>query len=170
VGTHALKEGSRTTLWKRLKNHKGTKSGRGNHRGSIFRLLIGAALMKRDRRLYVENWGHRSSAPKEVRERERPLENKVSSYIGEMPFLWLKVDDEPSPVSLRGYIERNSIALLSNYGKPQSEVVDSPSEEWLGKHSDREKISQSGLWNSNHVDARYDNAFLSELEKLVSQM
>jgi hypothetical protein len=46
VGTHALKAGSKTTLWKRLSQHKGTaKSGGGNHRGSIFRLLVGDALL-----------------------------------------------------------------------------------------------------------------------------
>ncbi len=170
VGTHALKEGSRTTLRKRLRNHKGIKSGGGNHRGSIFRLLVGAALMRRDGTPRVPSWGQRSSAPKEVRERELALEKKVSAYIGAMPFLWLEVDDEPSPRSLRGCIERNSIALLSNWGKPESGAIDRPSKAWLGRCSDREKVCQSGLWNSNHVDAGCDNAFLSELAKLVSQM
>ena len=43
VGTHALQEGSRATLWQRLKAHRGTNStGGGNHRGSIFRLLVGS--------------------------------------------------------------------------------------------------------------------------------
>ena len=32
-----------------------------------------------------------------------------------MPFLWLEVPDPPGPDSLRGYIERNAIVLLSNY-------------------------------------------------------
>src|SRR5207248_1555388 len=46
VGTHALKAGSRTTLWKRLSQHKGHEnSGGGNHRGSIFRLLVGSTLI-----------------------------------------------------------------------------------------------------------------------------
>ena len=41
VGTHALVSGSQTTLWRRLSQHKGQeKSGGGNHRGSIFRLLV----------------------------------------------------------------------------------------------------------------------------------
>lgn len=41
VGTHALTPGSRTTLWQRLSNHRGpSRSGGGNHRGSIFRLII----------------------------------------------------------------------------------------------------------------------------------
>ena len=30
---------------------------------------------------------------------------------------------------MRGYIERNAIALLSNYGKP---AIDPPSPGWLG--------------------------------------
>ncbi len=42
VGTHALTATSKTTLWQRLAQHKGSsKSGGGNHRGSIFRLLAG---------------------------------------------------------------------------------------------------------------------------------
>src|SRR6478672_11130483 len=33
VGTHALKPGSKTTLWKRLSQHRGrARSGSGNHR------------------------------------------------------------------------------------------------------------------------------------------
>src|SRR5437867_8622036 len=46
VGTHALTDDSGTTLWKRLSQHKGQqKSGGGNHRGSIFRLLLGSTLV-----------------------------------------------------------------------------------------------------------------------------
>lgn len=170
VGTHALKAGSRTTLWQRLRNHKGAEHGGGNHRGSIFRMLVGNALMRRDGTLYVPSWGRGSSAPKAVRERERSLEKKVSAYISAMPFLWLKVDDEPSPSSLRGYIERNSIALLSNYGKSQAKAIDQPSGEWLGRSSDRDKVCKSGLWNSNHVDADYDPWFLGKLAEFVSRM
>ena len=49
VGTHAVSSGSRTTLWNRLSTHRGpAKTGGGNHRGSIFRLLVGEALMERD--------------------------------------------------------------------------------------------------------------------------
>jgi hypothetical protein len=50
VGTHAVSAGSRTTLWNRLSQHRGTfvgwPSGGGNHRGSIFRLHVGTALLK----------------------------------------------------------------------------------------------------------------------------
>jgi hypothetical protein len=47
VGTHALTAGSRSTLRQRLIQHRGQASGLGNHRGSIFRLLVGEALLAR---------------------------------------------------------------------------------------------------------------------------
>jgi hypothetical protein len=45
VGTHAVSTGSKSTLRGRLKQHLGTRAGGGNHRGSIFRLHVGAALL-----------------------------------------------------------------------------------------------------------------------------
>ena len=48
VGSHALTENSRSSLWNRLSQHRGSaRSGGGNHRGSIFRLIVGAALAGR---------------------------------------------------------------------------------------------------------------------------
>ena len=105
VGTHALKAGSKTKLWTRLKQHKGVaRTGGGNHRGSIFRRIVGAALSERDG-LNYPSWGKGDSAPREVRKLEQPLERTVSTVIGDMPFIWLAVEDEPGPKSLRGYIE-----------------------------------------------------------------
>jgi hypothetical protein len=106
-----------------------------------------------------------SSAPRTVRHGERALECEVSRVIGNMPFLWLAIDDDAGPDSLRGFIEGNAIALLSNYGRPP---LDAPSPDWLGRHSDREKVRSSGLWNSNHVDESYDPAFLDELDRLIA--
>ena len=83
-----------------------------------------------------------------------------------MPFLWLGIDDEPGPASLRGYIERNSIALLSNYDQPDS-PIDPPSAEWLGQWADREQVRRSGLWNVNHVTEDYDPDFLDMLEQPI---
>ena len=88
----------------------------------------------------------------------------MSTVIGDMPFLWLPVEDEPGPASERGFIERGSIALLSNF---RGDAIDSPSSTWLGRHCNREKVRPSGLWNSNHVDEAHDPAFLDTLEKLV---
>jgi hypothetical protein len=165
VGTHALKAGSGTKLWTRLSQHKGqTGTGGGNHRGSIFRLIVGAALSSRDGYEFP-TWAKGNTASREVRAGEHFLECEVSRIIGNMPFLWLSLQDEAGPQSLRGFIERNSIALLSNYNKPP---LDPPSQVWLGRHSDRERVRNSGLWNSNHVDESNDPAFLNELDCLIS--
>lgn len=82
-----------------------------------------------------------------------------------MPFLWLSIDDDPGPTSLRGYVERNAIALLSNYNKVP---LDPPSNGWLGLRCNRERVRASGLWNSNHVEEEYDPGFLDRLESLVA--
>ncbi len=166
VGTHALKAGSKTKLWTRLKQHKGiTRTSGGNHRGSIFRKIVGAALIKKDS-LDYPCWGMGDTASREVRTSELCLERTVSRHIGDMPFLWLAIEDEAGPESKRGYIERNAIALLSNWGK---HPIDPPSS-WLGCNSDREKVRSSGLWNSNHVNEDYDPAFLDELPRLIDEM
>jgi hypothetical protein len=166
VGTHALSATSKTRLWTRLSQHRGNqRDGGGNHRGSIFRLLVGTALMARDE-LECSTWGSGNSASAEVRQGETTLERRVSTVIWTMPFLWLSIDDDPGPTSLRGYIERNAIALLSNYRKPP---LDPPSDDWLGLHCNRERVRASGLWNSNHVEEKYDVAFIDLLARLVSE-
>ena len=166
VGTHALKAGSGTKLWTRLSQHKGQPStGGGNHRGSIFRLIVGKAIVQRDGREFP-TWGVGNTAKADVRKGELALECEVSKVIGNMPFVWLPLEDEAGPESRRGTIERNSIALLSNYNRPP---LDPPSQGWLGRHCDRERVRRSGLWNSNHVDESYDPAFLDELDRLISE-
>jgi hypothetical protein len=167
VGTHALKEGSKTTLWRRLAQHKGTvKNNGGNHRGSIFRTLIGTALINKHT-LNSSTWGQRNSDSKDTRSSELELEQCVSKTIRQMPFLCLLINDVASKESLRGYIERNSIALLSNSNK---KPLDAASEEWLGHNCNRERVKKSHLWNQNHVDDIYDLDFLNVFEELVFKM
>ena len=176
VGTHGLKNGSQSTLWGRLSQHRGSpRSGRGNHRGSVFRLLVGIALAKRNDIPLPESWGVAGSAGEAARRlnvdrasinrAEADIETLVSEYIGQMPFLWLNVNDAPGPDSKRGLIERNAIALLSGYLRP---AADRPSGGWLGHYSDRERVRLSGLWNNNHVDETYDPSFLDEMERWVA--
>jgi hypothetical protein len=165
VGTHALTPGSRTTLWQRLSNHRGSsRSGGGNHRGSIFRLIVGTALINRDGHGCPTWDDRRSSAPAEIRAGELALEREVSKTIGAMRFLWLGIDDEPGDQSERGYIERNAIALLSNYGK---EPLDPASPTWLGHSCNRRRVRGSHLWNNNHVDEDCNPSFLDRLDALV---
>ena len=176
IGTHALTDGSRSTLWQRLSQHRGSaRSGGGNHRGSIFRLLVGLALARRGDCSLPRSWGVGADPGAAVRklelgsraavkEAEVDLERRVGAHIGEMPFLWLNVPDAASAASARGRIERNAIALLSHACAP---AADRPSANWLGVHSDRPRVRASGLWNNNHVDERYDAAFLGEMAMLV---
>lgn len=175
VGTHAISDSSGTTLWDRLSQHRGSATGAGNHRGSVFRLLVGEALARRDGWV-VESWGIGSAAgeaarrlgvPVEpIREQERPLERAVSEFIANMAFLWVSVDDPPGPGSLRGILERNIIALLSNWSKTP---IDPPSPTWLGNHSGRLRVRESGLWNNNHVDEGYESRTLGLLESFASK-
>jgi hypothetical protein len=165
VGTHALRESSPRTLWDRLGDHKGyAGAGGGNHRGSIFRLIVGTALLARDGQI-CPSWGDKNASRSAVKADEFTFECAVSRYIGAMPFVWLAIDDEPGPQSRRTYIEEHSIALLSNHGK---RPLDAPSPAWLGRQCDRPLVRSSGLWNSDHVDAEYDPAFLDEFENLVA--
>lgn len=168
VGTHAVSNGSRTTLWNRLAQHKGTSRLGGNHRGSVFRKLVGQALAVREPSLAVETWGSGQSAARSVRATERALEAEVSRYIGDMPFLWLSVEDSPSPMSRRAYIERNSIALLSNVAADCGVCPDPASTDWLGLRCRKEDVRLSGLWNSRHVHETYHPDFLDQLERYTS--
>src|SRR6185436_8628567 len=81
VGTHALTAGAQTTLWKRLSQHKGQNtSGGGNHRGSIFRLLVGSTLVKQPDWV-CPTWGAGSNAARDIRESEEQVEREVSRII-----------------------------------------------------------------------------------------
>lgn len=165
VGTHALNSRSKSTLWGRLRQHRGgARSGGGNHRTSVFRLLVGTAIATIDPELAIPSWGQRKLKSSEIRSAERDLELRVSDVVRQMRVLWITIEDEPGPDSRRGYIERNTIALLSNYDHSN---IDAPSETWLGRHCDRERVRRSGLWNWRHVDENYDPDFLEEFERLV---
>lgn len=171
IGTHAISEGSGTSLWARLRTHRGnlrgSYEGGGNHRGSVFRKAVGDALINRDGlEKEFHGWGVGSSAGRDRRLKELKLERRVSDYIRELPFLWVNIDDEPGTGSDRAYIEQNAIALVSNY---ESKLIDPRSDDWLGKHSPSRKIRHSGLWNVNHTDEAYDPAFLQRLELAVEE-
>lgn len=172
IGTHAVSEGSSTSLWDRLRTHRGaqrgTYEGGGNHRGSVFRKRVGEALIERENlEDQYPKWGVDSSAGRELRLDELEMERQVSEHLRDLPLLWVGVDDEPGPGSDRAYIERNAIALVSNYNK---ESIGPRHEEWLGHHSPVTDIEQSGLWNINHVAEEYHPEFLETLERYIDRM
>lgn len=164
VGTHAVSAGSKTTLWHRLRTHRGAGDLTGNHRGSIFRLHVGNALIARNfMNELFQDWGVGQSATQTIRHLEEEMERLVSEYLGQMSVLWIDVDDFPGPDSDRAYLERNLIGLLSG----PSGAIDLASRDWLGLQSPRWEISQSGLWNLNYLDYQYDPKMLDILEEYV---
>lgn len=166
VGTHAVSAGSKTTLWDRLSTHRGTSTGGGSHRSSIFRLHVGRATMNHDRsQSWPDTWSQGQSAPTAVRAREAVLEQRVSEIIGGLSVLWLDVDDEPGPASERAYLERNSIGLLSRVGL----LSPATRKSWLGRLSPDWRIAASGLWNLNHVFTKPDKHFLDRLEAAIDR-
>ena len=179
VGTHAVTVGSGTTLWGRLKQHRGkARTLGGRHRSSTFRGLVGEALARRDDGAPPASWrrpgvskslGESRLRIPAVAEAELVLEQRVSRYIGAMPFLWLGVGDAPSPETARSLIESNAIALLSGAVEPQ---LDPPSATWLGYAVDRprHRVPRSGLWNQQHTETGYDSSFLETMEEWVLRM
>lgn len=163
VGTHALLPGSKSTLWSRLRQHRGHKNGGGAHHKSVFRRLVGQALIARDG-LEVPSWCDTRPAPGPVLVAEVMHERRVSAVIRVLPLLVLSVPD----MEQRSRIERGLIALLSN--AHDAPPIDPPSERWLGHHSPSKRVKWSGLWNQNHVLESYSPAVLDELQQLVSAM
>jgi hypothetical protein len=164
VGTHTVSKGSKSTLWGRLRTHRGGVDGSGNHRGSVFRLHVGTALINQSRgKIATHTWGTGQTATGEIRVAEYDLERKVSEYIGAMSLLWLDIQDEPGPASDRAFIEQNAIALLSGTSGP----IDLPRPAWLGRYNTRDAIRRSGLWNVNYVDDDYDPRFLKAMAAYV---
>jgi hypothetical protein len=170
VGTHAVSSGSKSTLRSRLKTHLGSKSGSGNHRGSIFRLHLGNAMLVKNAKS-IPTWGKGSVAPPELRGSPEALadeaawEKKVSQHIGAMEVLWVDVPDEPSSESERAFIERNAIGLLSERRNPALASTTG----WLGEHSHREEIRSSRLWNLRHIDEQHDVSFLGVLASAIER-
>jgi hypothetical protein len=167
VGTHALTPASKSTLWGRLRQHRGHLTGRnplgGNHRASVFRRHVGAALIRRGTSPedLLTSWLDRHRPAGERAAQEAQIELEVSRYIGAMPFFWLSVPDRDD----RGYIERHSIALLSRLtGAP-----DGPSPSWLGHDAARAEIRESGLWNVDHVNDFFQPGFLDRLAQHVDR-
>jgi hypothetical protein len=132
-------------------------------RASVFRRHVGAAIINREGlpRGLLESWLDRHGPRPGWAEQEEQIERAASDRIGVMPFLWLSVPDRAD----RACVERNSITLTSSL----AEGGDQPSAGWLGCDAVRTEISQSGLWNVDHVRRRCEPGFLDLLHQLIRQ-
>lgn len=170
VDTHAVESDDDGTLWDQLRAHRGTVSGKyadgGDHRTSPLRRRVGAAMLRREDLAgrYAE-WGEGASNP-DRREHEHPHEKRVSTYVRDLPFLWVAVDDAPGPDSDRAFLARHLVGLLSNVMR---EAIDPRAAGWLGKHSPEKAVRTSGLWNVEHVRVEHDHDVLRVLEDHVER-
>lgn len=172
VGTHAVSEGSRSTLKQRLAQHRGrlAEAG-GNHRGSIFRLLVGEALIARGLAPDCPSWGMKGArsaaaavlarSPDDLAAAEAPVEQAVSAYLSGLEVVFAPVDDAPSRESARGVIERGAIALLAEAAR---RGLVTPGPDWLGHWSRRPTVHTAALWNQNHVAEPWSPEFLGIFE------
>ena len=165
VGSHALMPYSKSTLYNRLRAIRGSDHDLGGkHRRSIFRRHVGRAIINKYK-ISCSTWDKRTAPGP----REKIIEEKVSRYIRKRCWvLYLAVDQSLSSWKVRREIERNAIALLSNYNK--AEQIDPPSRSWLGSYFPDKinpQIPQGGLWNIQTDAKDYDPEFLAELKALV---
>ena len=165
IGTHAVSKGSKSSLRNRLRNHLGLSNGSGNHRGSIFRLHVGRAMLEAEgggERL--SSWGLGQAAPAEIRAGEDEHERHVSEYLRRLEVFIVPIDDEPSKDSLRAHVENQLIALCSE----EFQTIDKPSPGWLGWRSPMASIVRSGLWNVRDAGRRYKPNGLGSVDYIAS--
>lgn len=112
----------------------------GSINGSILRGHVSRAI---DRRDLVNNTDSKQA---------------VTDYVSVLEVVALPVRKEDK--HLRKMVEQNSIGLLSESEKP--------SDNWLGRYSDRLCIRHSFLWNIDHVDHEVENDFLEKLHLMVA--
>jgi len=66
----------------------------------------------------------------------------------------------------RAEVEMNTIAMTAHARRTTPTLHDA---DWLGRHSPRLDISQTGLWNVEHVHALFGIGVLSALEEFVEK-
>lgn len=176
IGTVGDSSGSTSTLWDRLRAHRGTVNSRygemgGNYRGSIFRRHVGQSIIERED-LHDEypHWGvaHRNLpgdvSTSDIRTQEHQLEQRVSEYIRSLPFLVIDIPGEPGPDCDWAMIEKNLIALVSHARRTSPDLK---KDDWLGYHSPRAEIAKTGLWNIQHVSSFYSDNIIRQVEPYV---
>jgi hypothetical protein len=140
-------------LKKRLFEHFITE----NKNRSIFRKNIGRALLNKENNSYLKYWelDTTSKADKEKNLKlldldfEAKLEKEISNYIKtNFSFCVFRVETKEQRV----FWESKLISTLA--------FNTSPSSNWLGNFSTKEKIKQSGLWQVQQLN----NPILTEVE------
>jgi hypothetical protein len=117
---------------------------------SIFRKNIGRALLKRDEDPYLTEWERdRTSRADRARygaevdpAKRQAVETEVTAYLrSRFSFVVFRVDEKIERLTL----ESRMISTLSHCEDC------SPSASWLGLHSPKQRIRESGLWLVNEL-------------------
>ncbi|MGK9370145.1 hypothetical protein ACSSWA_14705 [Melioribacter sp. Ez-97] len=155
VGTHT----GDNQLPSRLKQHFVNE----NKDRSIFRKNIGRAMLQRENDPFLEqwNWDLTTRKAKETyrplldEQKQRQVERAVTAYIqANFSFVVFRVDGKGERLEW----ERKIISTVSWCQECR------PSSTWLGLHSPKKKIRESGLWLVNELYK--DGLTWSELEEL----
>jgi hypothetical protein len=142
VGTHT----GRNQLRSRLKQHFINE----NKDRSIFRKNVGRAILNRENDPFLKQWDW-DLTTREAKdnfgdlvnwEKQKEVEKQVSVYIQEnLSFAVFEVIEKDKRLNL----ESKMISTLSWCGEC------GPSDKWLGLHSPKNKIRESGLWLVNEL-------------------
>ena len=149
VGSHP----SQDRFYKRLMDHFNN-----NHRKSIVRKHIGRCFLQKENDPYIHIWDYTNSevvkgSPGEIqvnKAKENELENRISKYMNKFSIC---VIPNLNNTEIRMNLEMKLIATLN---LSSNEFISS---NWLGKYHPDQKISTSGLWNIQHLNAE---EFISE--------
>ncbi|MFC1818936.1 hypothetical protein ACFL0B_07580 [Thermodesulfobacteriota bacterium] len=142
VGTHT----GENQLRSRLKQH----FMRENKDRSIFRKNIGRALLQKQGDPFIQYWEidltPRKNKEKYANridfEKQRQIEKQVTEYIQSMfTFVVFEVEDKATRLSLESKLI-STVSLCREC---------SPSKDWLGLSSPKDKIRESGLWLVNEL-------------------
>jgi hypothetical protein len=141
VGTHTGNNQLKSRLHQHFVNE--------NKDRSIFRKNIGRAMLARDTDSYAGEWeidrttklARQRFGPADI-SKQGPIERAVSDYLQEhMSFVVIWIDDAAD----RLRFESRLISTLSLCDDCQ------PSTDWLGHHSPKDAIRNSGLWLVNEL-------------------
>lgn len=125
---------------------------------SIFRKNVGRAILHMNNDAFLKYW-EIDLTSKEARTKysnqidldyQRHIESLVTNYIHEnFSFCTVELMDKSERLS----IEAKLISTISNCTECK------PSDKWLGQHSTKEKVRESGLWLVNEL---YKKSFTSD--------
>jgi hypothetical protein len=159
VGTHTGENQLRSRLKQHFLNEKKDRS--------IFRKNIGRSLLKQDNNSFLKFWEIDLTTRKAKDEHshlidfeyQKSIEARVSQYIqNSFTFCVFEVDDKRKRLE----IESKIISTVS-----WCEGC-SPSSDWLGSFSLKDKIAKSGLWLVNELYKKpFDASGIEGLSKLI---